>query len=255
MIEITKNKIDYITDLDFYNVVVSTKKKKKNKIERNKLLLEIKKNKIKEKGFYLDCTNLTSHKTEEYNALYDENCQTFLTNPFTKIHLQNQGFINRKGKILKDPDKIVIINHISQKRLLRTTNLNFRFKPSSLKKTRNQLSEVNLDYDNLNSKIHHKHYKSEEKEIEKLMEGLRDNKNNKKKGNSKLPPMLIKSYLSNNIIQHENDYKKFLNTRNTFFSSSKIQNKNIDYMKKKDFMKIINRLEINSKNSIKNNQK
>ena len=43
MIEITKNNIDYITDLDFYNVVVSTRKKKNNKRERNKLLFEIKK--------------------------------------------------------------------------------------------------------------------------------------------------------------------------------------------------------------------
>ena len=254
MIEITKNKINYITDLDFYNVVVSTRKKKKNKIERNKLLLENKKNKIKENGFYLDCTNLNSNKTEEYNALFDENCQTFLTNPFTKNYLHKQGFISRKGKILKDPDKIVIINHISQKRLLRTTNLNFRFKPSSLKKTRNQLSEDNFDFNYLNTKIHHKHYKSEEKEIEKLKEGLRDNKNNKKKLNSKLPPMLFKSYLSNNRIQNENDYKKFLNTRNTFFSSSNIQNKNKEYMKKKDFMKIIKKLEINSKNNINNTQ-
>ena len=254
MIEITKNNIDYITDLDFYNVVVSTRKKKNNKRERNKLLFEIKKNKIKENGFYLDCTNLNSNKNEEYNALYDENCQTFLTNPLTKIHLQKQGFINRKGVILKDPDKIVLINHISTKRFLRTTNLNFRFKPSSLKKTRNQLSQGNFDYDYLKNNNQHKRYKSEEREIEKLKEGLKDNKNNKKKGKSKLPPMLIRSYLLNNI-QFENDYKKYLKTRNTFFSPPNIENKNKEYMKKKDFMKILKRFEIKSKNSNNNSQK
>jgi predicted adenine nucleotide alpha hydrolase (AANH) superfamily ATPase len=66
--------------------------------------------------------------------------------------------------------------------------------------------------------------------------------------------MLIRSYLLNNI-QFENDYKKYLKTRNTFFSPTNIENKNKEYMKKKDFMKILKRFEIKSKNSNNNSQK
>ena len=103
-IELLKNNIEYITDADFYNVVVHYKKKQK---ERNFIDLENHKIQSKENGFVLDCTNPFKAGTKEYNALTDINCGRFLGLKETKSHLKKVGFINKKGYLLPDPDKII----------------------------------------------------------------------------------------------------------------------------------------------------
>ena len=69
-------------------------------------------NKILENRFVLDCTNVNIKK-KNYNSLLDENCVNFLNLKGTKKILVKQGFINKKGKILKNPeiskDKIYFI--------------------------------------------------------------------------------------------------------------------------------------------------
>ena len=253
MIEISKNKINYITDLDIYNVVVPVKKKKKDNIDKEKLLLEFKKIKRKEKGFNLDCTNLGKFKSKEYNALLDENCQSYFTNPFTQNYLRKQGFINKKGIILKDPDKIINIPHISMKRFLKTSNLNFRFKPSPLKKSKQNIySDNEFDYDN---SFDNKKKKSEENEYQKLKEGLSKRKSKKK---IKLPPMLKRTNYSTNNICNEKNYlinKNYRIIRNTYFSPLNSRNKKEKYLKKETFLTILERYENINSNLIKTYQK
>lgn len=77
---------------------------KNNKIHKKKINKEEIKNKLLENKFVLDCTNL-NNKTHIYNSLYDENCVNFFNSKETRKHLQKQGFINKKGMILIDPEK------------------------------------------------------------------------------------------------------------------------------------------------------
>ena len=246
MIELTKRNINYIIDLDFYNVIVSTKKKRKNIIKKKKALLEIEDNKKKENGFNLGFTNLNYKKPKEYNALLDKNCCNFLSSQITKNHLLGLGFINKKGKILKDPDKLVIVPHFSQKRLLRNTNLNFRFKPSPIKNTKT----IENDYEYFNNKNKNK---SEDYEIQKLKKGL----NGKFiKHKLKLPPMLNKTYYF--YLNKDKDYSTFGLTKNSFFSNS--YNNNIirnkyGYLKKKEFLQILDKFENKSNDLIKTDEK
>ena len=106
MIEIVNKNIDYVTDIDLYNVVVPIKKK--TKIEKIQKIIQMNniKNEKREKGFILDCINENSSRKKEYNPLKDIYCQSFLYNPNNIKHLMKLGFVNRKLKVLKDPDSI-----------------------------------------------------------------------------------------------------------------------------------------------------
>ena len=106
MIEIVNKNIDYVTDIDLYNVVVPIKKK--TKIEKIQKIIQMNniKNEKREKGFILDCINENSSRKKEYNPLKDMYCQSFLYNPNNIKHLMKLGFVNRKLKVLKDPDSI-----------------------------------------------------------------------------------------------------------------------------------------------------
>ena len=77
---------------------------KNAKFHKKKISKEEIKNKQLENQFVLDCTNLTNKKSL-YNSLYDENCVNFFNSKEIRKHLQKQGFINKKGMILIDPDK------------------------------------------------------------------------------------------------------------------------------------------------------
>ena len=77
---------------------------KNAKLHKKKISKEEIKNKQLENQFVLDCTNLTNKKSL-YNSLYDENCVNFFNSKEIRKYLQKQGFINKKGMILIDPDK------------------------------------------------------------------------------------------------------------------------------------------------------
>ena len=99
-------KIDYINDIDQYNVLVpSIKKSIKRKIIE-KIMKEYEELLSKENKFILDCTNAIKSKKKDYNPLYDENCASYLLQYQNMKHLKDVGFINENGVILKDPDSI-----------------------------------------------------------------------------------------------------------------------------------------------------
>ena len=100
------NNIDYINDIDQFNVLVPNIKKNNKNKKNEKLLKEYEKLVTKENKFILDCTNILKCKKKEYNPLFDENCASYLLKDNHLKHLQNIGFINKNGVILKDPDNI-----------------------------------------------------------------------------------------------------------------------------------------------------
>ena len=96
-LDILKFGLDVPTIQNYY--VIKNSKKHKKKINK----LEIK-NKILENKFILDCTNV-NNKRDFYNSLYDENCINFFNSRENRKYLLKQGFINKKGIILDDPEK------------------------------------------------------------------------------------------------------------------------------------------------------
>ena len=101
-LEIKKFGLDVPTVHNYYELKAkrNNKKFKVNKVEK---IMEIKNKKLENK-FVLDCTNL-NNKINSYNSLYDENCISFFKSKKIRKHLQKQGFINKKGMILVDPEK------------------------------------------------------------------------------------------------------------------------------------------------------
>ena len=94
-----------IFKIDEYNILVPNEKKSlKEKIlkQTEKILGE---KKSKEKGFILDCTNLNECKIKIYNPLLDNNCAGYFLKKNIFQHLKQNGFINKNGIVLKDPDK------------------------------------------------------------------------------------------------------------------------------------------------------
>ena len=101
-LEIKKFGLDVPTIHNYYELKAK-KNNKKIKINKMENLNEIKNKKLENK-FVLDCTNL-NNKINTYNSLYDENCITFFKSKEIRKHLQKQGFINKKGMILIDPER------------------------------------------------------------------------------------------------------------------------------------------------------
>ena len=96
-VDVLKFGLDVPSFQNYYELKnVKNHKKKLDKLEI--------KNKILENKFVLDCTNV-NNKLNSYNSLYDHNCVNFLNSRETRKHLQRQGFINKKGMILIDPEK------------------------------------------------------------------------------------------------------------------------------------------------------
>ena len=102
MLGMIKNNINYITDIDLYNVVVPFRKQSKRELIEKELYENQLKLFKQEKGFVLDCTNINASKKKEYNPLMDIYCQNFVFSKNNFTHLKKLGFINKKGNILKD---------------------------------------------------------------------------------------------------------------------------------------------------------
>ena len=120
-----------IFKIDDYNVLVPNEKRsvKKKILRMNEKIME--EQKLKEKGFVLDCTNLNECKIKVYNPLLDNNCASYLLKKNIFDHLKNHGFINKNGIVLKDPDKYEKTkSNVSQKKnnikplFFETTNFN-----------------------------------------------------------------------------------------------------------------------------------
>ena len=184
-----KNGIN-ITNIDDYNILVPNKSSgSKNKItQMNNKLLEEKK---KEKGFVLDCTNMNSCKIQTYNSLYDKNCASYLLKKTNLRLLHKNGFINRKGLILRNP------------------SLSLKFKKYYTSKKSLKINLINL---NCNDNISDEYRENDITKIKfKTISSFRhSNKINKNK-NKYLP------LLSNNI----NNYKLLTSRENKNIKNKK----------------------------------
>jgi len=145
-------KIDYIKDIDQFNVLVpSIKKSIKTKIIE-KLMKEYGQLLSKENKFVLDCTNIIKSKKKDYNPLYDENCASYLLQNQNMKHLKDVGFINRNGVILKDPDSIrrkfnykSSIRKIIKDGILNGNNIFLRNNRFKCNKTINNINTINFE--------------------------------------------------------------------------------------------------------------
>ena len=153
--------IDYINDIDKYNVLVpSIRKSKKNRLNE-KIIKKHEELLHKENKFILDCTNPIKSQKKEYNPLYDENCASYLFKNQNMKHLKEVGFINKNGVILKDPDIIRttdknknFIKNMIKTRILTDKNIFIRNNKNLFRKTiYNTINTLNYDSSEENPKF------------------------------------------------------------------------------------------------------
>ena len=99
-----KNNIDYIVNIDDYNIIMPKERKSIKEVLCKKKIAEIQRNLKKEQKFVLDCTNVTKCQKKEYNPLLDGHCSSFLRKKNNLNFLIKKGFLTADGLILKDPD-------------------------------------------------------------------------------------------------------------------------------------------------------
>ena len=151
------NNIDYINDIDQFNVLVPNIKKNIKKKKNETLIKEHEKMATKENKFILDCTNILKCQKKEYNPLFDENCASYLLKNNHIKHLQNIGFINKNGVILKDPDNIRkkenkntnnnSLKNIVKNRILTENNLFLRNNSKKISLRRTSYNTINTNCD------------------------------------------------------------------------------------------------------------
>ena len=151
------NNIDYINDIDQFNVLVPNIKKNIKKKKNETLIKEHEKMATKENKFILDCTNILKCQKKEYNPLFDENCASYLLKNNHLKHLQNKGFINKNGVILKDPDNIRkkenkntnnnSLKNIVKNRILTENNLFLRNNSKKISLSRTSYNTINTNCD------------------------------------------------------------------------------------------------------------
>ena len=151
------NNIDYINDIDQFNVLVPNLKKNSKRKKIEKIIKEYNELASKENKFILDCTNIIKCQKKEYNPLLDKNCASYLLKNQNIKHLKRFGFINKNGVILEDPDNIRkkgkksdIINNTIKRRML--TDTNFFLRNNKLPSNRNTYYTINTNYDNPDNK-------------------------------------------------------------------------------------------------------
>ena len=105
-IKIFMKNIDYISNINDFNILVPSKKKSSKAKLNEKILKESYNLFLKENRFVLDCTNVLKSQKKEYNSLLDKNCLNYLLKYQNIKHLKEIGFINKNGILLKDPDNL-----------------------------------------------------------------------------------------------------------------------------------------------------
>ena len=153
--------IDYINDIDKYNVLVPSIRKSRKMRLNEKIIKEHEELLHKENKFILDCTNLIKSKKKDYNPLYDENCASYLLKNQNMKHLKEVGFINKNGVILKAPDIIRatdknknIIKNMIKTRILTDKNIFIRNNKNLFRKTiYNTINALNYDSSEENQKF------------------------------------------------------------------------------------------------------
>ena len=242
------NKIDYINDIDQYNVLVPSIKKSIKKKIIGKLMKKYKELLSKENKFILDCTNVIKSKKKDYNPLYDENCASYLFQIQNMKHLKDVGFINKNGVILKDPDSIrqkfnskSLIRDLIKRSILKENNFFLRNHRSpytqTINSTINNINSINSD-----SSVTSKNNKKKFKPIFKSLFDKSAFKNIEYpdiKTMSSLPKM-SKTYHfprkdSKKLGNNENDLKKSNNILANIEKFKKEKARNLSYYNGKTF--------------------
>ena len=219
---LSKNNIDYITDIDEYNIVVPKIKKclKERLYEEKKETLR--KIRIKEKKFVLDCINQSKSQKKEYNSLLDFNCTSFLSKKNIFNNLTKNSFINSyENKAIFDKNYL-FKNKTPQSYNNKYTNINqigIINSPLIIKKQ----NKFILPNNNEKKKIMLKKIYNKNFEIDNY------NKSATKINNKTLPTFLYKHNIndkSDNYMNKKINIKKLnLNLRKTRYDLKKFENK------------------------------
>ena len=209
-----KNNIDYITDIDEYNVEVPKIKKCLREILYKEKKEELRKIRKKEQKFVLDCTNPSKSQKKEYDSLLDFNCTSFLSKKNIINHLAKNNFFNQniQNKKTKNEKEVFKKNYLLRNRLEKTPKYNYYNKDNYL----NLIGIINtplinnknnrfINSNNESKKIMFKRiYNSYDKKKDKINHN--DNKSSNKINNITLPIFINKNkingkkYYNKNII-------------------------------------------------------
>ena len=137
VIDLIKNDMDFPNNNSFYEILVKRSLPSKSQEEI--------KNFKKEKNFILDCTNVINSKKKEYNALYDISCLSYFSNFENRKILYKQGFIDRKGFILGEPENNSFLTFVNNKKMIK----HYSNEKGKLKKTKDNNDYLRAQLRNL----------------------------------------------------------------------------------------------------------
>ena len=244
-IKLFKNNLNYLKEDNntYYTTLV-----KKN-LNHSKSVQNLKYSKL-ESQFILDGKNICEMNSKNaYNSLYDDNCISFFESINNRNFLYKQGFLNKKGKILADPDRIIKIFDIKNKKRINCYQnemnkfYNIKIKNDISQKLIGKLSlakNVKIDKNNFTMQTFNILNKQFIKK-ENIIPSLKDNNNKVIFGNQLYNKEVKKIKVNSNINKR---YFKGSTFNKTFYKSiyknnSTIKNarnkpiKNIDYFKYK----------------------
>ena len=247
-----KKKRIYVTNIDDYNILVPNERQtyKQKMIQLNNKLIQ--ENQNKEKGFILDCTNINNCKIKNYNPLMDNNCASYLLKKNNIQLLQKNGFINKKGIILKDPNFSLSPKKISikNKKILKNS-LNMEFNFNNMQKS--------IKYSNSNN---NNDESSQKKRYWKTINNFYNHSNDSSKNINKKQslPLLSRTtsnfkvskgysekkgnYNNNSVKRNNNQYYKYL------YQIYQPNNKFSEFMEKQGVhLNLINQKKLNKKSN------
>jgi hypothetical protein len=253
------NNIDYISDIDFFNVLVPSNKKYNGRKINKEMIKEFEQLFIKENNFILDCTNVIKCQKKEYNPLFDENCASFLLRDINMKHLKDAGFINKKGIILKDPANVRkkpnnnIKNIINNKAMYAEPNFFLRNNKFPFSKT--SYNTISSNYESIDNKKSPK-FKSifnpimENQIKSKIITLSPKSKNLKKK---LYLPKMVKTYYNFNYNYQDKESKTLTSNKADLKKYNSMISRNIFNMgNKKRFFSVNNYKSKINNNDIKN---
>ena len=225
-LDIINNKINYIPDIELYNVIVPIKKNKKK--EEDLQLIQNNLDKLnKEKNFILDCTNVLNSKIKEYNVLFDKNRDNYSSLKKNENFEDSKPFFLSNNKIKNDCNfhkfKKNLILHPSR---ATTAKLNFNRKFKSPKFKNSSIFTNNESDNNILIVKKNSFMKTESnKEVKNILVKNYNSFNKNKQ--------IIKGFTSNNSL---NKYKNKINIhykKNPFIKDSLFYNDENNKINKK----------------------
>ena len=229
-----KYNIDYITDVDEYNVFVPKVKKCLKEILYKERKEELRKIRKKEKKFILDCINASKSQKKEYNSLLDFNCTSFISK---NNNILNQ-LTNNNNKVI--PNKKIgsfkKINLFSEKKnsininLINRDRLNYYNKYNSIGKINSNFTPLILN--NKNKIVHSNNNKDNKIMFKRILESKPNNINiNESNNNCNNSP-------KNNFIKTSTNFLTQNKTFDNNYNKNYSNNININIIKDNKKLKI-----------------